>query len=173
MIIKFEFPREIKKIGDCFAVIDWRTGKPTINRRPKIRYDGEDWIGHRLSYHLNNGKIPRKPPKKQNRGLVLHSCDHRWCVNSKHLRLGTRNQNMKDFSERTVPKIRTKLSSIAKKRFSDPAERKFASERAKQRWNRPGERERFSKAMQRPKVKKIKSEAQKLAWIERKKRTMK
>ena len=65
---------------------------------------------HRLSYLLHHGDIPD--------GLfVMHSCDVKLCVNPKHLRTGTRTENLHDamakgrvrFSRRTG-EPRTKLS---------------------------------------------------------------
>lgn len=65
---------------------------------------------HRLAYLITRGPIPP--------GLeILHSCDHRSCVNPDHLSLGTRKENMRQASERgklfhwTRPRGESNLSS--------------------------------------------------------------
>ena len=60
---------------------------------------GEFWDGrkkaraHRFAYQLDHGPIPA-------RMWVIHSCDVRDCVNSKHLRLGTVTDNNRDTAAR-------------------------------------------------------------------------
>ena len=57
-----------------------------------ITVDGENCPTHVLSYRLSNGTIPD--------GLfVLHKCNHKLCINPKHLYVGTHNDNMKDLSD--------------------------------------------------------------------------
>lgn len=46
-------------------------------------------LAHRVMWEKRWGRIPK--------GLqVLHDCDNPWCVNTDHLFLGTRSDNMKD-----------------------------------------------------------------------------
>lgn len=49
---------------------------------------------HRVSYMLASGKPI--PPK----GVICHSCDHRWCVAEEHLSLGTTRSNALERADR-------------------------------------------------------------------------
>jgi hypothetical protein len=49
---------------------------------------------HRFAWELANGK--RAPANL----MVLHSCDHPWCVNPAHLSLGTNSDNLLDASRK-------------------------------------------------------------------------
>lgn len=44
---------------------------------------------HRLSYEIYNGPL-------KSGSVVLHTCDHRWCVNPNHLIQGTQQDNIND-----------------------------------------------------------------------------
>ena len=101
----------------CIAIWrekSWRTkiAGPQLEKRPSKNYESRCWAAARLSYHLNVKKIPRRPPSLK-RGLVLHTCDVSWCINPKHLYLGTARQNMNDLFERNGV-IRSKISSARK-----------------------------------------------------------
>ena len=60
---------------------------------------GAFWFGHnnvtaqRAAYALLVGTIPAG-------AVVRHSCDHKWCVNPRHLSIGTQAQNIQDKIDR-------------------------------------------------------------------------
>jgi len=58
-------------------IVDFSSGK-RVNRR-----------GNRVAYELFNGPIPSNKS-------ILHSCHNKLCVNPKHLRIGTHQDNMDD-----------------------------------------------------------------------------
>jgi hypothetical protein len=64
-----------------------------------LTFEGERWRASRLSYYLNVAPIPRTPPSLKE-GLVLHHCDHEWCIEPNHLYLGSSSRNAKDKFER-------------------------------------------------------------------------
>lgn len=97
-----KFPRPTKMLPNgCIAVVQTNTRKGQLmlkDRYPLIKVRGKTWRGHRLSYHLNVKKIPRSPIGLK-RGLILHTCHHKWCINPKHLYKGTALQNIIDLLE--------------------------------------------------------------------------
>lgn len=72
-----------------------------------FKHSGKATSTHRYSYILHNGEIP-------NNLHVLHSCDNPACVNPKHIRLGTHQENMDDRSarKRTSPRAVTETPVI-------------------------------------------------------------
>lgn len=71
----------------------WNWLKPGSQRYGGIDVDGKTIAAHRASWLLHCGAIPE--------GLcILHKCDNRLCVNPKHLYVGDKKQNRKDFMER-------------------------------------------------------------------------
>jgi hypothetical protein len=81
------FPLPLKQVGDCIEV-----DAPRLTNRKKLRWRGENWFAHRLSYRLNCEDIPCRPPNLKE-GLVLHSCDNGWCINPDHLSIGSSKRN--------------------------------------------------------------------------------
>jgi hypothetical protein len=118
------FPRETVRIGDCLAIIctaigthkHVKLGEPIKHLRPSVRFEDETWRAPRLAYHLNVARILRCPRRRAS-GLILHTCDHEWCVEPSHLYKGTQKQNMMDVSRRH-PTIRATRSNNMKKRMA-------------------------------------------------------
>jgi hypothetical protein len=58
-----------------------------------VKINKKQYQAHRIIYKLIYGDIP-------NELCVLHNCDVPYCVNPKHLRLGTRIDNVRDMDKR-------------------------------------------------------------------------
>lgn len=84
-----------KRILDRIQVDEsgcWLMGR-NQNQYPKIDYQGEEYLAHRLSYALYKGPVPDSM-------LVRHTCDVRGCLNPDHLTLGTHKDNSEDMVKR-------------------------------------------------------------------------
>lgn len=103
----FPRPYVILESG-CIVLVGRGSSGPITHCRPRLQYDGEEWYGHRLSYHLNVAPIPRCPETLKE-GIVCHHCDQGWCINPDHLYLGTSKQNRVDMYARhpTIKKTRS------------------------------------------------------------------
>lgn len=55
----------------------------------RFYHEGKSIRAHRMSWMLYRGKIPKGM-------LVLHRCNHRYCVNPEHLYIGTPSDNLND-----------------------------------------------------------------------------
>lgn len=149
------FPRETKCFGDCIAVISRKTSKVQFgNKYPKLNYNKEQWLGHRLSYSLNNGIIPRKCQSSDRVWLsemVLHRCNNKWCVNPIHLYLGSHKENKLDAEmamtkeqkearrikisiANSKPEYRAKMSNIKKGTKHSEEHKRKIGEANKKRW---------------------------------------
>lgn len=91
---EIRFWKYVKKTKGCWF---WIGGK-------KESGYGSLWLknsylyAHRFSYQIHNGKIPK--------GMqVCHSCDITYCVNPKHLFLGTQKDNNQDMWKKGRGKI--------------------------------------------------------------------
>jgi len=143
-----KFPAPFIQVGSCIARCKgkhrYAPKTETYQKDDYVRiiFNGERWSAHRLSFSLNVEKIPRRPNSKKE-GLVLHTCDNKWCINPDHLYLGTSKQNAIDNAERNI-EWRRKRSEI-QKRIGAPKESGF-----KIYWERVGlgERSEFIKRRQ-------------------------
>lgn len=111
----------IGKAGKKGKIVEWCNTKAR-----GLNHGGAPWSGYRLSYHLNISEITRQLINRKE-GLVCHTCDNQWCVNPKHLYLGTASDNIKDIFERNVG-VRERISEGKKGiKASDSAKKKMSA----------------------------------------------
>ncbi len=131
------FPRPIVRVGNCIAIIGdrnfgkTRTGEPIVHNRPLVVYKGNSWNAARLSYHLNLKRIRRLPKNKDGTWgkLILHNCNNKWCINSKHIYAGTHLDNIKDwYCTPESIKARRRISEKLKGRVFSKSHRNGISE---------------------------------------------
>jgi hypothetical protein len=85
------YESKIERPTDLFGCWRW-TGGRTDRGYGRFKLKGKVVRAHRVAFAIEHGRDPA--------GLVLHSCDHPWCVNPAHLREGTPSDNMQDRSVR-------------------------------------------------------------------------
>ena len=142
------FPLKTIKVGPCIGFISpyhgnngFISGKSSgIWRKKKayLRYRGVDWVSSRLSYHLNVRRIPRSIGKAARSGQICHTCDNSWCINPKHLYLGSKSTNIIDVYTRH-PEQKARIC------HPDIIKRRTAAVNAY--WAKPGSRKKQSKRM--------------------------
>ncbi len=73
---------------DSSVCWDWQASK---NKQGYGRFsvDNKLMYAHRFSYTIHNGEIPENL-------FVMHTCDNPSCVNPRHLKVGTHQDNMDD-----------------------------------------------------------------------------
>lgn len=79
------FWNKVKKTKNCW----WWTGTRLKKGYGQFRIGKKKMQAHRYSWELHKGKIPKDM-------FVCHTCDNHYCVNPKHLWLGSHSDNMKD-----------------------------------------------------------------------------
>lgn len=120
-------PAAAQKDSICYQKCDcWVPNDRYITEhdRTNIRYNGEMWRLHRLSYHLFNGPI-------SDNLLVLHLCDNSLCFNPEHLMLGDYIDNAADKHERG--RYVHKAKEVADHNLRDPYNYAALVELAKER----------------------------------------
>ena len=78
-----------KMFRDCWEWMGTKNGKGY----GVVRHDGKTWMAHRLAFLFANAVHPEGK-------FVLHECDNPACINPKHLRLGTAQDNAQDQKQR-------------------------------------------------------------------------
>jgi len=69
---------------------DWQDASSKTNGGYiQVMYCGQQWLAHRLAYHLAFGDYPKELH-------VCHECDNPGCCNPNHLFLGTAKDNTQD-----------------------------------------------------------------------------
>ncbi len=81
------FWKQVEKKGpdECWLF----TGRKNEDGYGQIGYHGQNTSAHRVSYIFEKGEIPKG-------FVVMHTCDNPPCVNPRHLKLGTQQQNIED-----------------------------------------------------------------------------
>lgn len=78
------------KSGGPDACWPWVGGTITSNGYGRLKWEGRNWLAHRLAWIEKHGPIPPATPH------VLHRCDNPPCRNEDHLWLGADADNVAD-----------------------------------------------------------------------------
>lgn len=79
---------DVREMSECWR---WQGTQQGCHGAFDVNETGEQVRAHRYAWSFAYGPIPTGM-------LVLHCCDNSWCVNPRHLRLGTHEDNNKDKS---------------------------------------------------------------------------
>jgi hypothetical protein len=71
--------------------LEWK-GRTKVFAYPRVSYNGQSYVAHRMAYLLHNGEDPGEL-------LVRHLCSNRLCGRKEHLALGTHWENSRDMVE--------------------------------------------------------------------------
>lgn len=81
--LKSRFMEKVKKLDNGCWKYSAHKGTDLYGQFWK---DGSARPAHIVSYELHKGSAPKGK-------VLMHSCNHRWCVNPAHLKPGTKEQN--------------------------------------------------------------------------------
>ncbi len=134
-----KFVRDVIAVGDCIAVSSFDTsrspgGKPLTRSYAIVIYKGNKWQAHRLSFHLNKRRVPSRlgEDHENNKTMILHTCDNKWCIKPDHLYKGSASENTRDIWARNLEfrkNVTASYSVAAKKRWRNPEQRRLLAEK--------------------------------------------
>ena len=85
---KERFWSKVQKAGE-YECWKWLGAMKDNRQYGQVMIRNKHESAHRLSYMMTMGDIPEGM-------VVLHICDHPWCVNPNHLKVGTQKDNIHD-----------------------------------------------------------------------------
>lgn len=93
---------DVLEVRDCWRWLGTQQGRYGTFY---VKATREDMMAHRFAWAFAYGPIPTN-------AHVLHSCDSSWCVNPRHLRLGTHEDNNMD--KTVVSRVRAVLAEASR-----------------------------------------------------------